>query len=119
MKIYKNVDEYIKHSNKEHKLKLIEVRNIIKENISEIDESISYGMPAYKFKNKPLFYFAEMKGHLGIYPTSGPIKTLEKDLKKYNTTKGCIRIPWTEKIPKNLIIKLIKTRKKEILQELK
>jgi uncharacterized protein YdhG (YjbR/CyaY superfamily) len=53
-----------------------------------------------------------MKGHLGIYPTPGPIKALKKLLRNYSTSKGCVRIPYGEKLPSALIAKLIKERVK-------
>lgn len=114
MKIYKNIDEYIKNASKLHQEKLSEVRKIVVATVPSAEEGIAYGMPAYSFLGKPLFYFAAMKGHLGLYPTSGPIKTLQKELKEYSTSKGCVRIPWTEKVPKNIIVKLLKVRIKEI-----
>lgn len=118
MKTYKSVDEYIKKSPKEYKDILLAVQEIVKETVPQAQEMISYGMPAYKYKDKPLFYFAAMKGHLGIYPTSGPVKALQDDLKDFSTSKGCIRIPWSTKVPKNIIVKLLKQRIKEIKLEL-
>jgi uncharacterized protein YdhG (YjbR/CyaY superfamily) len=118
MKTYKNVDEYIKQAPKEYQNILVNVREIIKNAVPQSQEMISYGMPAYKYKDKPLFYFAAMKGHLGIYPTSGPVKALQDDLKDFSTSKGCIRIPWSTKVPKNIIVKLLKERIKEIKLEI-
>ncbi len=114
MKNYKNVDEYIKKTPKIYQKQLEEVREIVKTTFPDAEETISYGMPAYNWKGAPLFYFAAMKGHLGLYPTSGPIKTLQENLKSFSTSKGCVRVPWTEKVPKNIIVKLLKERAKEI-----
>lgn len=114
MKILKNVNEYISNSDKAHQIKLKEIRKIVKDVAQEAVEGIAYGMPAYKYNDKPLFYFAAMKGHLGLYPTSGPIKEYKSILTKFSTSKGCIRVPYDMAIPKSLIIKLIKWRMKEI-----
>ncbi len=114
MKSYKNVNEYIKLVDKDKQNVLKEVRLILKEKFPKATEEIAYGMPAYNYNGKPLFYFAAMKGHLGLYPTPGPIKTLPNDLKEYSTSKGCVRVPYSAKLPKTLIIKLIKERIKEI-----
>jgi hypothetical protein len=78
MKTYKNVDEYIKNADKDRQKVLLEMREIVTDNFKSTEEEISYGMPAYKYKGKPFFYFAAMKGHLGLYPTPGPILTLQK-----------------------------------------
>lgn len=114
MKVATNVNEYIKSFTNDKQVLLKKVRAIIKKTIPDAVGEIAYGMPAYKWKGKPLFYFAAMKGHLGLYPTSGPIKTLEKDLKNFSTSKGCVRVPYNEKIPEKIIIKLLKVRIKEI-----
>jgi uncharacterized protein YdhG (YjbR/CyaY superfamily) len=114
MKSYKSIDAYIKAFEIDKQKILKQVRAIIKKTIPDAIGEIAYGMPAYKWKGKPLFYFAAMKGHLGLYPTSGPIKTLEKDLKNFSTSKGCVRVPYNEKIPEKIIIKLLKARIKEI-----
>lgn len=114
MKVYKNVGEYIKNADPKHQKLLKEVRKVVKDTVPDAVEIISYGMPAYTLKDKPLFYFAAMKGHLGLYPTSGPILTLKKELGDFSTSKGCVRIPYDSPFPKAVIIKLLKTRIKEI-----
>jgi len=114
MQTYKNVDEYIKKADKIHQATLKEVREVVRKTVKNIEEGIAYGMPAYTLQGKPLFYFAAMKGHLGLYPTPGPIKTLKDKLKDFSTSKGCVRVPYTIKIPKTLISKLIKARIKEL-----
>ncbi len=114
MNSYKNVDEYIKKADKDKQGILKEVRMRVKKVAPKAEEGISYGMPAYTYMGKPLFYFAGMKGHLGIYPTSGPIATHKKRLEDFSTSKGCVRIPYSSKIPHTLLTLLIKERMKEI-----
>lgn len=114
MKTYKNINEYIKQAPKEYQAALKEVKKIIEATVRGTKEGIAYGMPAYSWSDKPLFYFAAMKGHLGLYPTSEPIKVLAKELKDFSTSKGCVRVPWTQKIPKAIIVKLLKERVREI-----
>lgn len=114
MKTYASVSEYIKSADKAHQAKLKQVRAIVKESAPAATEQISYGMPAYKLGGEPLFYFAAMKGHLGLYPTSGPIAELKDLLKDFSTSKGCMRVPYSADMPKGIIVKLIKCRMKEI-----
>lgn len=114
MQSYKNVDEYIKKADKDKQAVLKEVRALVREVAPKSEEGIAYGMPAFKLNGQPLLYFAAMKGHLGIYPTSGPVKTCQEKLKNFSTSKGCVRVPYGEKLPKSIITLLIKTRIKEI-----
>lgn len=115
MKIYKNVNDYIKNADVAHKYQLLTMRKTVQSAVPDAIESISYGMPAYSWGGEPLFYFAAMKGHLGLYPTSGPIVALEEELKEFSTSKGCVRVPWKAKVPTELVVKLLEERKKEII----
>lgn len=114
MKIYKSVAEYIQKAEKDKQAILKEIRSIVLKTAPLAQEGIAYGMPAYTFKGKPLFYFAAMKRHLGLYPTPNPIIKYKELLNDFSTSKGCVRIPYNAKIPKNIIVKLIKERIKEI-----
>jgi uncharacterized protein YdhG (YjbR/CyaY superfamily) len=117
MKTFKNVNDYIAHADKDKQTLLQELRGIVQSTVKDVEESIAYGMPAYSWKGKPLFYFAAMKGHLGLYPTPGPIVTCKELLRDYSTSKGCVRVPYGVKLPKALIVKLLKERIKEIRSE--
>jgi uncharacterized protein YdhG (YjbR/CyaY superfamily) len=114
MKQYASVDEYIAQAPKELRKTLEEVREVVKKAAPRAIEGIAYGMPAYTWNSQPLFYFAAMKGHLGLYPTPGPIKSCAKLLENFSTSKGCVRVPYTTPTPKAVIIALIKERKREI-----
>ena len=87
MNTYKNVDEYIQKADKETQPLVKEVRMLVQKAAPKAVESIAYGMPAYTFNGKPLFYFALMKGHLGLYPTPGPIETHKDKLKIFQPQK--------------------------------
>ncbi len=114
MKTYTSVSNYITQADKSHRAVLKDVRKIVRETAPDAEEKIAYGMPAYMWREKPLFYFAAMKGHLGAYPTPGPIQACASKLKNFSTSKGCVRVPYTAPLPEKLIIALLKARVKEI-----
>ena len=99
-------------SNIRNSLRLI--RQVIIETNPEFNESISYGMPAFKYKGKPLVYFASYKNHIGFYPTSSGIKAVESELTKFKYSKGAIQFPIDKKVPISLIKKIIKIRRAQI-----
>lgn len=117
MKSFKNVNHYITEADKAHQGKLKEVRKIVKDTVPDAVEEIAYGMPGYKWQGKPLFYFAAMKGHLGLYPTPGPIEEYKDLLVGFSTSKGCTRVPYKGDVPKTIVVKLLKARMKEIKKE--
>jgi uncharacterized protein YdhG (YjbR/CyaY superfamily) len=114
MQTYKSVDEYIKKADKDKQDILKDLRALVKKVVPSATESIAYGMPAYSFKDKSLFYFAAMKGHLGLYPTASPIKACKDALKDFSTSKGCVRVPYKDVLPKKLVTMLLKERVREI-----
>lgn len=114
MNTYTSVDDYIKKADKDKQPLLQEVRMLVQQTVPKSIEGIAYGMPAYTYQGKPLFYFAVMKGHLGLYPTPGPIQMHKESLQDFSTSKGCVRIPYTAVLPKKLITLLLKARIQEI-----
>jgi uncharacterized protein YdhG (YjbR/CyaY superfamily) len=54
----------------DHVQKILQnIRKLIFENAKEVEETFSYGMPAYKTHKRPLVYFAAYKNHIGFYAT--------------------------------------------------
>lgn len=104
---------YIAEQSKEVQKQLREMYSTVSASAPKAEESISYGMPAFKLNGKPLVYFAAMKGHLGFYPTPSAVTTFKKELADYSTSKGCIRLPYTKPLPISLIKKIVLFRVKE------
>ena len=109
----KSIDEYIEAFPKEIRSILQQIRETIKKAAPEADETISYNMPAFKMK-KVLVYFAAFKNHIGFYALPSGNNAFQKELLKYKTGKGSIQFPLTEKIPFDLIKKIVEFRVKEI-----
>ncbi|MEY2692255.1 MAG: hypothetical protein RIT03_645 [Bacteroidota bacterium] len=82
------------------------LRALFFEMIPEVQEVISYQMPAYK-KGKIIGYFAGYKNHIGFYPTATGIKAFEGELSPYNWSKGAIQFPLDQPLPLELIRKII------------
>lgn len=105
------IDDYIAMQSKEVQLKLIQLRELIQQLAPDATETISYGMPAFKYANSMLVYFAGFKKHCSLFPANaGLIKELEEDLKKYKTSKGTIQFELSKPLPIALIKKIVKAR---------
>lgn len=111
------VQEYLEALEPPQRLELQRIRNLIKKEVPEAEESISYQMPTFKLSGKPLIYYAAFKNHFSIFPTSGPIAELEEDLKEFQTAKGTIKFTLENPIPDELIKRLLKARIKQINQK--
>lgn len=106
-KKYLNVSEYLSAYTGETRVKLEEMRNIIKAAVPDATEIISYNMPAFR-QHKNLVYFAAAKNHIGLYPSSAPVEHFKESLTRYKTSKGAIQFPLNEPLPGSLIQEIVK-----------
>jgi uncharacterized protein YdhG (YjbR/CyaY superfamily) len=113
----KSTDEYITSFPKETQILLQKVRKSIKNAAPEADETISYGIPAYKINGKALVYFAAYKNHIGFYATPTGHEEFIKELSKYKQGKSSVQFPIKEQIPLDLITKIVKFRVFELLKK--
>lgn len=107
------VETYIQQFPSEVQSRLNELRAIIFQYVPEVNESISYGMPAYKTFGKPLIYFAGYKNHIGLYATPSGHKAFAEELSIYKQGKGSVQFPLNLPMPIDLISNIIKFRKEE------
>jgi len=105
-----NIDEYIAGFPDEIQLILDRVRSSIKKAAPDAEESIGYGMPAYKSHGKPLVYFAAFKNHIGFYATPTGHAEFARELSKYKQGKGSVQFPIDQPIPYELIARIVEFR---------
>lgn len=113
-----NVDEYIALFPKGTQQLLERMRALIREHAPKAEESISYGMPAYKLHKKPLVYFAGYDRHIGFYATPNGHEAFKEELKKYKQGKGSVQFPIDEKLPEKLIADMVKYRVNFVVREM-
>lgn len=109
-----SVEEYIALFPTETQKKLASLQRRIKKIAPTCVEGISYGMPAYKYRGKPLVYFAAYTEHIGVYATPVSHAAFSKELKPYKQGKGSVQFPLNEALPLDLIEKMIRYRKQII-----
>ncbi|WP_121486575.1 iron chaperone [Chryseobacterium sp. 7] len=116
---FKNIDEYILLFPMEVQEKLLELRKAIHSQASDLEEYIGYQMPAFRYKGKPMIYFAGYKKHIGLYPGAEGISHFEADFneRKYKFSKGAVQFPITEELPLDLIHKMVRFKIEEIEQK--
>lgn len=106
----KNVDEYIAAFPQKLQRLLKQMRKTIKAAAPKSEETISYGMPAYKYLGRPLVYFAGYENHIGFYATPTGNIIFKKELASYKTGKGSIQFPIDKPLPLALINKIVEYR---------
>ena len=73
------------------------------------EETISYGMPAYRM-GRILVWFAAFKAHIGVYPPVRGSDALLRDCAKYAGPKGNLRFPLDRPIPYALLTRIVRAR---------
>lgn len=113
---FTNFNEYFLLFPEEVQLKMEILRKAIHSQNSDLEEYIGYQMPAFKYKEKPLVYFAAYKNHIGFYPIPEAIVHFENDFieRKYKFSKGAVQFPLKEDLPLDLIEKMVQFRISEI-----
>ncbi len=114
----KAVNEYINMFPIGMQLQLETIRTIIKNAAPDAEETMSYGMPAYK-QQKIIVYFSGNKNHIGFYPTASGIENFKDQLTNFKWSKGAIQFPMDQPLPKKLITAIVKFRVKEVEQKAK
>ncbi len=111
--VYKNIDEYIDNFPKEVQAILEQLRQTIQAVVPRAEEAIRYGIPTFRLDGKNLVHFAGYQKHIGLYPGVSGIRAFEKDLSKYQTSKGTVKFPLGKAIPLALVRKIVRFRVNE------
>ena len=106
----KDVDEYVARVPEPARSTLNKMRALIRSVAPpEATETISYGIPAFKYKGM-LVWFAAFSNHCSLFPGSSVIEAFKNELKDFHTSKGTIRFPVDKPLSAALVKKLVKAR---------
>ena len=109
----KDIDSYLAALPRDQRSALEKLRRTIRSAAPEAAESISYAIPTFKYKGKPLIYFGAAKNHCAIYGGIN-IEAHKDELEGYDMAKGTIRFSPDKPVPAALVKKLVKDRVAEI-----
>jgi uncharacterized protein YdhG (YjbR/CyaY superfamily) len=110
MVVAKDFDDYLAAVPEPARTTLEKLRKTIHAAVPEATESISYRMPTFKYRGKPLVALAAAKDHCSLHLMGYVPDELEADLERYDTGKGTIRFPSDEPLPAALVRKVVKAR---------
>jgi uncharacterized protein YdhG (YjbR/CyaY superfamily) len=110
-----DIDSYLAGVDEPKRGTLQRLRRSIHDVVPDIEECISYGMPAFKVQGKTVAGFAAFKNHLSYLPHSGTIlPSLAADLAGYQGTKGSLHFAIDQPLPAPLVDKLVGARLREL-----
>jgi uncharacterized protein YdhG (YjbR/CyaY superfamily) len=74
-------------------------------------EAIAYGVPAFRYRGRPLVSFGAGKGHCAFYVQSPAVMEAHRaELEGYDTAKGTIRFSPDRPLPAALVTTLVRAR---------
>ena len=116
---YKTINEYHEAYPEDVQVRLQTIRELVHEVVPEVEEVISYQIPAFKIGKSFLVYYAAFAKHITLSsPWSDAfLAEFEKELKELKTSRAAIQFPNDQPLPLVLIKKIRNFRKKESVQK--
>jgi uncharacterized protein YdhG (YjbR/CyaY superfamily) len=120
---FETIDDYIACQPAEVQKVLQELRSIIKEAAPDAVEILNYKVPSFtlvkKKKRDQQIMMAGYAKFVGFYPFPTTISAFSEELKDYKQGKGSVQFPLNKPLPKDLIVRMVKFRREEILKNWK
>jgi uncharacterized protein YdhG (YjbR/CyaY superfamily) len=111
----KTIDEYLAGVKADQRSALEKLRRAIRAAAPSVEETISYGIPAFRLNGRALVFFGAWAKHCAFYPgSSASLKKFRSDLKGFQISKGTIRFSPDNPLPVALVKKLVKARVAQI-----
>jgi uncharacterized protein YdhG (YjbR/CyaY superfamily) len=105
------IDAYLDSLEEPKRATLSQLRRTILTILPEAEQTISYGVPAFKVNGKTVAGFAAFKNHLSYLPHSGSVfRELREELVGYSMSSGALRFEIDDPLPPALVGKLIAER---------
>jgi uncharacterized protein YdhG (YjbR/CyaY superfamily) len=118
---YKTIDDYIASQSAEVQETLSELRSIIKEAAPDAIEVLNYKVPSFTLvpggKRDQQIMIAGYTKFVSFYPFPTTMERFSDELKEFKTGKGSVQFPLGQPLPRDLIIRMVKFRKEEIMKE--
>lgn len=105
---FQSVDEYINSFPDEIRLVLQKIRSIMRAEMPDAEEVISYQIPCYKLIGKHVIYFAGFNNHVSLYPIPKGNAAFQKKIAPHVKGKGTISFPLTKQVPYDLVKEIVK-----------
>jgi len=110
----REIDEYLNGVGEPARSTLQVLRERIVEVVPDVEQGISYGVPAFRLHGKTIAGFAAFKSHLSYLPHSGRVLArLQADTVGYTQTKSSLHFAFDQPLPDGLVRSLLEVRMAE------
>jgi len=120
MPSFDTIDDYIASQPEATQQLLKELRSIIKEAAPDAVKMLNYKVPSFTLvpggKRDQQIMMAGYAKFVGFYPFPTTMEKFSEELNAFKQGKGSVQFPLNKPLPKELIIRMIQYRKKELTQ---
>jgi uncharacterized protein YdhG (YjbR/CyaY superfamily) len=107
--------EYLAELPDEQRPALQRVVDVARRLAPDAEEGMSYGMPALRYRGKPLIGVVAAAKHLSVFPFSpAVVEAVAPDLEGYSLSKGTIRFSAAQPVPDEVVERIVTLRLAEI-----
>jgi uncharacterized protein YdhG (YjbR/CyaY superfamily) len=105
------IDEYLDALDEPKRATLAQLRDTIVAAVPDLEQGISYGLPAFRLQGKTVAGFGAFKNHLSYLPHSGSVlPRLAAETEGYTKTKSSLHFPIDQPLSEALVRKLLDAR---------
>jgi len=104
------IDAYLANLPADQRAALQELRETVAATAPQAVEAISYGIPAFRYRGRPLVWYHAAKAYCSFFPTAEPIEVHRAELSGFALSKGTIRFKPDKPPSKALVAKLVRYR---------
>lgn len=105
------IDGYLAGLPGDQRLALQDLRSRIAEAAPEAEEGISYGMPAFRYRGRPLVSYHAARDHCSFFPMGSEVLDHYRDeLASYSMAKGTVRFGPDRPLPRDVVERIVRDR---------
>lgn len=109
------IDAYLATLSPDKRAALQALRETIAAAAPEAVETISYGMPAFRYRGRALVSYLAAKAHCSFFPMSSEILDAHRaDLQGFSMSKGTVRFTPDHRLPGDLVRRIVHARMAKI-----
>jgi len=108
------IDAYLAALPADQRAALRALRETIAAAAPEAEEALSYGVPAFRYRGRPLVSYVAAKAHCSFYPMSPKVVDDHRaELTDFDLAKGTIRFTPDRPLPADMVQRIVRARMAE------
>lgn len=108
----KTVSAYIAAAPGPARTMLRQLRSSVRAAAPRAEETISYGMPHYRYRGR-LTAYAAFKQHVSLFISASILERYAAEVRKYQATRSTLHFPLGTRVPTGLVKKLVMARRRK------